>query len=52
MVVEHIAIVDNWLFELDRSVPKIGKSLGKGKENENYGLNWWGKFHDIITSRL
>lgn len=35
VVVEHIAIVDNWLFELDRSVPKIGKSLGKGKENED-----------------
>ena len=31
----NIVIVDNWLFEIDRSVPKIINSLGKGNENKN-----------------
>lgn len=28
----NVAIVDGWAFELDRSVPKIGDSLGKGDD--------------------
>ncbi len=31
-VVDNIVIVDNYAFELDRSVPKIGKYLGKKEE--------------------
>ena len=30
-VSENIAFVDGWKFELDRTVPKIGQNLGKGK---------------------
>ena len=29
-----IAIVDGWQFQIDRSVPEIGASLGKGKESQ------------------
>lgn len=31
----NIVIVDGWQFEIDRSIPKIGANLGKGKENVN-----------------
>lgn len=34
VVIGDIVIVDGWQFEIDRSVPKIGQSLGKGKQNE------------------
>ncbi len=33
-----IVIVDGWQFEIDRNVPEIGISLGKGKENEEIQL--------------
>ncbi|MCI8291710.1 MAG: hypothetical protein HFJ25_05655 [Clostridia bacterium] len=34
IVVGDIVIVDDWKFEIDRDVPKIGTSLGKGNQNE------------------
>ena len=34
IVVGDIVIVDDWKFEIDRNVPKIGTSLGKGNQNE------------------
>ena len=33
-MIGDMVIVDGWQFEIDRSVPKIAISLGKGKENE------------------
>lgn len=37
-IVGDIVIVDGWQFEIDRSVPKIGMSLGKGTENKEMEL--------------
>ena len=39
IVNENIVIVDGWQFEIDRSVPKIGLSLGKGEENKNIKID-------------
>ncbi len=33
-----LAIVDGWQFSIDRSVPKIAASLGKGKESSNINI--------------
>ena len=35
IVIENIAIVDGYQFEIDRSVPKIVTSIGKGNESED-----------------
>lgn len=35
IVVGDIVIVEDWKFEIDRSIPEIGVSLGKGIQNEN-----------------
>lgn len=35
IMIEDIAVVDDWLFEIDRSVPKIVNDLGRGKENKD-----------------
>ncbi len=34
VVVDNIVIVDDWKFEIDRDVPKIVTSLGKGEQNK------------------
>ena len=34
-----IVFVDGWQFEIDRSVPKIETSLGKGEKEETIGIN-------------
>ena len=34
----NIVIVDEWQFEIDRSIPKIVASLGKGKESNNINI--------------
>lgn len=34
IVIEDIVIVDGWQFTIDRSVPKIGESIGKGEQEE------------------
>lgn len=34
IVIEDIVIVDGWKFSIDRSIPKIGESLGKGEESK------------------
>ncbi|MCI8352783.1 MAG: hypothetical protein HFJ58_04185 [Clostridia bacterium] len=34
----NIVIVDGWQFEIDRSIPKIVASLGKGKESNNINI--------------
>ncbi len=35
IIIGNIVIVDGWQFEIDRSIPKIVMSIGKGRENEN-----------------
>ena len=35
IVIENIAIVDGYQFEIDRSIPKIITSIGKGNESED-----------------
>ena len=39
IVNENIVIVDGWQFQIDRSVPKISLSLGKGEENKNIKID-------------
>ena len=39
VVIGNIVIVDDWKFEIDRSVPKIGIGLGKGSQNEQIQIN-------------
>lgn len=34
-----IVLVDGWQFEIDRSVPKIGTSLGKGEKEKTIAIN-------------
>ena len=34
VIIGDIVIVDRWKFSIDRSVPKIGESLGKGEESK------------------
>ena len=34
-----IVFVDGWQFEIDRSVPKIETSLGRGEKEETIGIN-------------
>lgn len=38
IVVDNIAIVDGWKFEIDKSVPKIVNSLGKGEESNKISI--------------
>ncbi len=37
-IIEDMVMVDGWLFEIDRSIPKISLNLGKGTENETIGI--------------
>ena len=39
IVIDDIVIVDDWKFEIDRNVPKIGNSLGKGIQNEDIKIS-------------
>ena len=38
IVIEDVVTVDGWKFSIDRSVPKIGESLGKGEESKKITL--------------
>lgn len=38
IVIGDIVIVDGWKFSIDRSVPKIVESLGKGEENKKIAI--------------
>ena len=37
-IIDNIVIVDNWQFEIDREIPKIITSMGKGNQNKNIQL--------------
>ncbi len=39
IVVGDIVIVDDWKFEIDRNVPKIGTSFRKRKQNEEIKIS-------------
>ena len=39
VVIGDIVIVGDWQFEIDRSVPKVGTSLGKGVQNEEIQIS-------------
>lgn len=50
-VVGDIVIVDGWQFEIDRSVPKIVTSIGKGDINEEIKIQAISKIsNDYVTS--
>ena len=38
IVIDNIAIIDGWKFEIDKSVPKIAYSLGKGEESHTINI--------------
>ena len=38
IVIDSIAIVDGWKFEIDKNIPKISNSLGKGEESHTINI--------------
>ncbi len=52
-VIGDIVIVNDWKFEIDRSVPKIGNSLGKGTQNENIKISAEAKIReDYVNANI
>ena len=52
-VIGDIVIVNDWKFEIDRSVPKIGNNLGKGTQNENIKISAEAKIReDYVNANI
>ena len=53
IVIGDIVIVNDWKFEIDRSVPKIGNSLGKGTQNEEIKISAEAKIReDYVNANI